>query len=309
MTKKFFILLGLLLFVSNIAYGHEYDRRRHKRDSVSTDSLRSRPLKRHAEAFIETVFRPDPTLSNADSIIHEFDKLPSFSIYKNNYFVTGTSLKGRPNENNSDGKFQISFMQRLTNSILPFKSYLFLSYTQLAFWDIYKDSFPFSDINFNPTIGIGRALNYKNRFLGTIMFQIEHESNGKDETNSRSWNKVSFGSILILNRHWTIQSKIWIPIVDGEANQNIVSYKGWSHTGIDYNNRRLNVGLLATKRAGKFFNYNITANMSYKLFKNENQHLFIEYYQGFGENLLMYNEYRHRIRIGFVIMPSFMRIY
>lgn len=297
----------LLLIISGIA--GVYGENTLKSDSILNDSLKTPALKRHTEALIGAVFKPDPILNNADSIVKTFDDLPSFGIYKNNYIVTGTTLKGEPNENNSDAKFQISVMQRLTNSVLPFKTYLFLTYTQLAMWDIYKDSFPFSDINFNPSIGVGKVLAHDNRFLGSLFFQVEHESNGKDGTDSRSWNKVSLGTILIMNSHWTIQSKAWIPIVDGDANKNITSYKGWSHFGVDYNNRRLNVGLLVTKRAGKFFDANITANLSYKIFKNENQHLFIEYYNGYGENLLMYNEYRHRIRIGFVIMPGLMRIY
>lgn len=280
-----------------------------KSDSISNDSVKVPAIKKHTEALIGAVFKSDPMLNNADSIVKTFDDLPSFGIYKNNYILTGTTLKGKPTENNSDAKFQISVMQRLTNSVLPFRTYLFLTYTQLAMWDIYKDSFPFSDINFNPSVGIGKALVHNNRFLGSLFFQIEHESNGKDKTDSRSWNKISLGTVLILNSHWTTQAKAWIPIVDGDANKNIVSYKGWSHFAVDYNNRRLNVGLLLTNRAGKFFDYNVTANLSYKIFKNENQHLFVEYYSGYGENLLMYNEYRHRVRIGFVIMPGFMRIY
>jgi len=309
MIKKVCVLLGLFLFLINVAYAQKHHRHKHKNDSVPTDSTRVLPFKKHTDAFIESVFKSDPALNNADSILQVFDDLPSFGIYKNNYIVTGTTLKGKPSEDNSDAKFQISIMQRLTNSVLPFKSYLFLTYSQLAFWDIYKDSFPFSDINFNPSIGIGRALSHNNRFLGTIMFQVEHESNGKDSIESRSWNKISFGAVLALDQHWVFQAKLWIPLVDGDNNKNIVSYKGFGHFGLDYNNRRLNAGLLMTKRAGKFFNYNITANFSYKIFKNENQHLFIEYYQGYGENLLMFNQYRHQVRIGFVIMPGFMRIY
>lgn len=278
-------------------------------DSLSKDSANISTAKKNADFIIESVFKPDPTLNNADSIVKAYDDLPSFGIYKNNYIVTGTTLRGKPSEDNSDAKFQISIMQKLTNSVLPFKTYLFLTYTQLAFWDIYKDSFPFSDINFNPTIGVGKVLSHNNRFLGTLLFQLEHESNGKDGDDSRSWNKISFAAVLMLNKHWSVQTKWWIPIVDGNNNKNITSYKGLGHFGVNYNNRRLNIGALVTKRAGKFFDYNMTANVSYKIFKNENQHLFVEYYNGYGENMLMYKEHRHRIRVGFVIMPGLMRIY
>ena len=57
----------------------------------------------------------------ADSIRHELDK--------DTYFVGGTVLGGKPTQYNSDVKFQISFQQRLTKSVLPFHTYLYLFYT------------------------------------------------------------------------------------------------------------------------------------------------------------------------------------
>lgn len=312
MAKKVFFSIVVFLFVFSAIGAQE--KTTEDADSLPkrnhcADVLHIPTAKKRANEIIESVFKPSPGLSNADSIVKYFDQLPSFSIYKNNYIVTGTTIGHNPSDDNSDAKFQISIMQKLTNSILPFKTYLFLTYTQLAFWDIYKESFPFSDLNFNPTVGLGKALVHKNRLLGMMFLQLEHESNGKDAENSRSWNKLSLATILMLDHHWVVQPKLWIPFVDGQNNKNLVSYKGWGHLGVDYNNRRLNVGMLLTKRAGAFFDYNVTLNASYKMFKNENQHLFIEYYNGYGENLLMYKQYRHRIRIGFVIMPGFMRIY
>ena len=68
----------------------------------------------------------------ADSIRAELDSRPYFSLYKDIYFVGGTVLGGKPTQYNSDVKFQISFQQRLTKSVLPWNSYLYLFYTQKA---------------------------------------------------------------------------------------------------------------------------------------------------------------------------------
>lgn len=301
---SFFLSLAASMNAQNVSCAHC--------DSISIDTtfFCKSHIQKRAEAVLESVFKPEPSLNNADSLVKVFDDLPSFGIYKNNYIVTGTTIGHRPTRENSDAKFQISVMQKLTNSVLPFKTYLFLTYTQLAYWDIYRESFPFSDLNFNPTVGLGKVLVHKNRFLGIVMAQLEHESNGKDKEDSRSWNKFSVATVLKINRHWTIQPKLWIPFVDGENNPDIVSYKGWGQLGVDYNrNERFNVGLLLTKRAGNVMNYNVTANVSYRLFKKENQHLFLEYFCGYGENMLFYKEHRQRIRVGFVIQPSLMRIY
>ena len=79
-------------------------------------------------------------------------KLPYLSIHKDNYFVTGIPTNTAINSSSADAKYQISFKQMITRDQLPWDTYLFLTYTQKAFWNIYEDSFPFKDINFNPSI-------------------------------------------------------------------------------------------------------------------------------------------------------------
>ena len=80
-----------------------------------------------------------------DSVRRELETIPPFSIYKDNYFVTGTNFDGGVNQNNSDAKFQISIMHRLIKGVLPHDMYLFITYTQKSFWDIYRKSAPFED--------------------------------------------------------------------------------------------------------------------------------------------------------------------
>ena len=77
---------------------------------------------------------------NVDSIVKDFDSRPFFGLYKDNYFVGGTAINEKPTEFNSDVKFQISFSQRLTKSVLPWHSHLFLFYSQKAMWNIFEES-------------------------------------------------------------------------------------------------------------------------------------------------------------------------
>ncbi len=298
---KIQLIFLLVLFVSLSAYS-QVD------TPIDRDSVRHSRFETRTEEVLDKVFKPDPEFV-ADSLIKVFDDTPSFGIYKDNYIVVGSDLFHRPDRDNSDAKFQISVIQRLTNSVLPFKTYLFLTYTQLAMWDVFKESFPFRDLNFNPTVGLGKPLVHNNRYLGDIALQFEHESNGKDSIDSRSWNKVSFSGQFKINRHWSYFAKLWIPIVDGENNSNIVRYKGWGISAIGYNQRdKYNISLILNHRPG-FFNANMTINASYRLFKKENQYLFFEFYNGYGENLLDYDQFHQRFRLGFVIRPNFRFIY
>ncbi len=315
-SRKIFLVSFLLLFANlTILYAQDEssDRTEPREYKKYKDKDTVQPyissFTRKADQVLASVFKPDREFV-ADSIIKVFDDSPSFGIYKDNYVVVGTELFHNPNQSNSDAKFQISVSQRLTNSILPFRTYLFLTYTQLAFWDVFKDSFPFRDINFNPTIGLAKPLIHKNRYLGEIAFQLEHESNGKDGDFSRSWNKVSFFGQFKINPHWSYFSKLWIPIVDGENNRDIVQYRGWAVSAISYNNKeKFNTSLIVNLRPGGFMNANITANFAYRLSKDENQYLFFEFYNGYGEGLLEYKEYHRSFRLGFVIKPNFRFIY
>lgn len=61
---------------------------------------------------------PKQQLINADSFRAEYDKAPYFGLYKDNYFIFGTSLNHKPSKENTNVKFQVSIQQKLTKSTL-----------------------------------------------------------------------------------------------------------------------------------------------------------------------------------------------
>ncbi len=333
MNKIYIVLLLCVLMSSNLLSQNNTRGQRYRQMKDSTrilnDSLRIlqdslirletkqepdtsvNPIKETAQRIIGSMFGESKQLSNADSLIREFDARPSFGIYRDNYFIVGTEIFKGADKYNSDAKFQVSIRQRLTNSTLPFKTHFYLTYTQKAFWDVFRESFPFRDLNFNPGLGIGRPLVYNNRFMGMLSLEFEHESNGKDGDASRSWNKITLGSLLTFNDNWALQAKAWIPIVDGDNNKHITSYSGLGLIALSYMSpkSKYNASVVFTKRAGAFFDGNILANFSIRLFSDDNQYLFLEYYNGYGESMLQFDQYRHRVRIGIVIRPSFFSIY
>ena len=162
---------------------------------------------------------------NADSVRAELDKMPYFTLFKDNYFVGGTTVGHKPTSTNSDVKFQLSISQRLTKSKLPFDTYLFIQYTQKAFWNVFQESLPMRDLNFNPGIGLGHLIIHHNRYIGKGYLMLEHESNGKDSIFSRSWNKITLAAALLLDKNWEVQFKTWIPIIDSDNNRDILRYK------------------------------------------------------------------------------------
>ena len=244
---------------------------------------------------------------NVDSIVEDFDNRPAFGIYKDTYFVGGTALNHKPTEYNSNVKFQISFRQRLTKSILPFHSHLFLSYSQKAIWNVFEESLPFHDLNFNPAIGLQKLVISKDKLVGTASIILEHESNGRDGEASRSWNKVSFAGEAFIDRNLMVHAKTWFPIIDGQQNKDILKYSGIYQAGAQFltDDQRWVADVTFVKRKGWNLNFNTILNVGFRLSKRRNQYLMLHFYDGYGENMLDYNKYHCNVRLGLLIRPTF----
>lgn len=281
------IFLSLLLSISMSAQDYRYPR-------DESEKLTNKRFEFRRDEF------------NADSVRKIIDNRPYFTMFKDNYFLGGIPINHKPTGKNSDVKFQLSISQRLTKSMLPFDTYLFVMYTQKAFWNVFENSLPMRDLNFNPGIGLAHLIIYKNRYIGKAMLLAEHESNGRDSIWSRSWNRITLATSIMWNKNLETQFKIWIPIVDGDYNKDLLKYTGIFQFSADYisNNRKFGAAIILNKRQGWNMSLNTTLELSYKFNKRENQYFFLQYYNGFAENLLEYNKFKSMLRIGFVIKPE-----
>lgn len=254
----------------------------------------------------QIISMPDEeTNISADSVRRAFDNEPYFGLYKDNYFIFGTAIGQKPTKENSNVKFQLSISQRLTRSTLPLGTYLYLFFTEKVFWNVLENSMPMTDLNFNPGVGLAKPLFYKNRYIGKLSLQLEHESNGRDSIQSRSWNKVTFGANILVDDNLMIHGKVWIPIVDSDNNRDILKYCGIYQVGTQVmtNDRRWKFGVILVKRKGWKPNYNVTGEISYRFTRKADWSLYMQLYSGYGEGLLDYNVYHSQIRAGIVIRP------
>jgi phospholipase A1 len=235
------------------------------------------------------------------------DRQPAFGIYKDNNFAIGTTIGSAPTRENSDVKFQISIRQRLTRQELPFHSYLYLFYTQKTLWNVFQESLPMHDMNFNPGIGWSKLLIKDGQVSGNIILLLEHESNGKDGDDSRSWNKIGLSLSHYISPTLMIHGKGFIPIIDGKQNKDILDYTGFVQCSIQKvaQDRRWVFNLTLDKRKGWNLNFNTTVQFGLRLKHEANQYFFLQYYNGYGECLLDYNRFTSALRIGLLIRPSF----
>ena len=251
-------------------------------------------------------------LHDADNINRKIESVPPFGIFKDNYIVTGSSFSGgKVTRYNSDVKFQISFRHRLVKGVLPYNTHLFIAYTQKSFWDIYRESKPFRENNYNPAIGLSNYITINKKVACLLLLQYEHESNGRDSIFSRSWNLLSLTGVVPINPNLTLHAKVWFPHALDDPNKDLVQYAGYATIGANYLmcNRRLSFSASVTKRGGWNLNANFQLEAAFRISKRSNQFVCLQYYNGYGENLIEYNQYHSYLRIGIVIKSRYINVY
>jgi phospholipase A1 len=180
------------------------------------------------------LFANHNAMGQGNSIRDSLDSTPTFGIYDEMYLVTGIPLNHPVTEYTADAKFQISLRHRLTKSSLPFNTFLFYTYTQKSFWKIYRKSTPFWDINFNPTIGVGKYYIQNNTLKGTAFLQIDHESSGRNGEESRSWNRVVLSGKYFHNEQLAFGVRLWFPFAYKDDNPDLIKYRGIGDLSVDY---------------------------------------------------------------------------
>jgi len=137
-------------------------------------------------------------------------------------------------------KFQLSLAFPLWRGILGDNSVLAASYTQRSWWQLSNRgaSSPFRETNYQPQIFLGWSTDYS--FAGWTLRDVEtglnHESNGRSDPTSRSWNRV-YARLMAENGNWMVEVKPWYRIPESENNDDnpdITKYMGYYRLTVGY---------------------------------------------------------------------------
>lgn len=231
----------------------------------------------------------------------------AFSPYEPNYFAVGS-------DGPTNVRFQVSLKFRFfnPNTKTPFLEKIFLGYSQNSIWDLDSDSKPFRDSSYSPSLffldDTVSQWNFRQTKLG-IQGGFEHESNGKDGTSSRSISIAFVRPTLTFplegNYFISVSPKIY-DYLDKEENPDIPEYRG-------YVDLLVKIGetdgwqFASTFRKGTLPEaYSFQMDASYPLkkptFGNLGGYLHLQYFNGYGESLIDYNQrVRTQFRIGLMI--------
>lgn len=245
-------------------------------------------------------------------------EFPYFPAYEPTYFGVGTDPE--------KSKFQFSFKYRLVDvnkyewaKNKPWLSGFHFGYTQTSLWDLKSDSKPFDDTSYKP------ELFYLTRNINPDFFSIshlflktgfQHESNGKGGTDSRSTNylyiKPNFAFDLSNGYHLNVGPKAWIYAGnDNKTNPDIEDYRGYFDLELKFG-KRDSLVLGSNLRYGSR-GRSIQVDATYPLVKilfldekqkwlNPNLYFLVQYYNGYAESLIHYNEKSHALRLGIALV-------
>ncbi|MCP4118239.1 MAG: phospholipase A [Desulfobacteraceae bacterium] len=279
---------------------------------------------------VQTASVPPPESHKASPLsdLWELDKSRSRSrftikMHRSNYIMPFTYNRSPNNKPihevdpdtdvyESEVAFQLSIKSKLWEGILGKDLDLWVGYTQRSFWQLYNtDSAPFRETNYEPELllNLPMSIDLPGMTLRTVNFGINHQSNGRGEPLSRSWNRLvanfgfekenafSGGDTLVL------QLKSWWRIPESSSdddNPDIEDYLG--------NGEIRGYYLWEGQRFGMMVRNNLDFNDNRGAFQvewtyplNERVSWYLQYYTGYGESLLDYDHTVNRLGIGFIL--------
>jgi phospholipase A1 len=237
------------------------------------------------------------TARRPNYIIHTYSEDPNQEPYE----FTGDSDR----LDNSEVKFQLSFQTKVADDMFGKQADLWFSYTQVAFWQLYSDdiSSPFRETNYEPEVYAAFLTNYD--FLGltgrSINFGLNHQSNGRGDPLSRSWNRV-FAEFVFVRDDFGLSFKPWYRIEESSSdddNPDIEDYLG------NYEFRafqRWGDHLFSVMLRNVFDDdnhYNSELQWSFPI-KRRLRGL-VQWYNGYGENLIDHDHKSNRIGVGILM--------
>lgn len=124
---------------------------------------------------------------------------------------------------NLEAKLQISFKTKALENVLGDNGDVWMGFTQNSRWQVYDSdrSRPFRETNYEPEVLLVFRNNYslgdwRGRMLG---IGINHQSNGREDPLSRSWNRVMM-NVGLDRDDWALMVRPWWRISDGNDDEN-----------------------------------------------------------------------------------------
>jgi phospholipase A1 len=203
-------------------------------------------------------------------------------------------------------KFQVSLQFDIARDLLGTGGDLYAAYTQVSYWQAYNGgaSRPFRETNYEPEIGLSWLTDFRVLGLHTRILRLGmvHQSNGREDPISRSWNRVFALAVMERGRFALVLRPWWrIPEPeDQDDNPDIDEFLGYGEAYVFYRWGRQTLGAMVRNNLDTSENRGaIQVDWSYPLTNKLKG--YVQYYNGYGESLIDYDRRSTRIGVGLML--------
>jgi len=203
-------------------------------------------------------------------------------------------------------KFQLSFKTKILQNVFGEKTGgdFWIGYTQSSRWQIYNatQSRPFRETNYEPEMIFILPTKYKLFGLNGVYsgVSLTHQSNGRANPLSRSWNRVIF-HVGLEAQNWSVIFKPWIRISEDLAeddNPNIENYLGRAELLVAYKHKRHQASFRGRHSLNGGHNNRGSVQFNYAAQLYNNLKIYTQFFHGYGESMIDFNHKQTTIGIG-----------
>lgn len=207
-------------------------------------------------------------------------------------------------------KFQYSFKVPVASGLLLKDDQLYVAFTQLSLWQAYNRelSSPFRETVYEPELILRLPVKRPllNGRLSHISLGINHQSNGRGQEYSRSWNRITFETTWA-DDQWAMGLRAWQRIkesADEDDNPDIEDYLGKGELLLGYKWDQFRFTALVRNNFKRRDNHSsVDIGFSWPL--NQKLSGFVQFYNGYGETLVDYDRRIRRIGFGVILADWF----
>ncbi len=208
-------------------------------------------------------------------------------------------------------KFQISFKTKIAENLFGDNGDLWAAYTQSSRWQVFNsdESRPFRETNYEPEVLLVFRNNYSLGGWHGRMFGlgINHQSNGRADPVSRSWNRV-IAQVGLDREDWALTLRPWWRIPDGsraDENPGIQDYIGRGDITLVRRWNEHEFALMArhSLRTGAASRGAVQFDWGFPVSRTLRGH--VQAFDGYGESLIDYDHRAWYLGVGVSLLEWF----